>query len=210
MRQASFSTDAYLRLRLGTSKQNKSRGEINMETLLAAKEWNKVFQQDGFKHRIKVRASLRSLSGQPQFFSITGDIQRQAKNNRWMEECGGCIHDEILQHFPHLAPLVQVHLSDENGVPMHAYSNAAYWAKTGKPHHPDMEMLTKHLHLDQSIVKEMLAYIEQFWGTDDFDSITRPESAWEDACEFVEALPIWFRQAQAAKLLLSHTERQSA
>jgi hypothetical protein len=210
MCKTSFSTDAYLRLRLGTSKQKQSRGEMKMKTLLAAKEWNKVFFKDGFKHRIKVRAEIRSLGGQEPLFSITGDIQRQAKNNRWMDECGGCIHDEILQHFPDLAPLVRVHLSDENGVPMHAYSNAAYWAGMTKYQQLDLEMLAEHLHLPSHTVNNLLEYIANFWGTDDFDSLTRPEDAWRDACETLEVTAVWYRQAQEANLLLSHKEKESA
>jgi len=193
---------------LGTSKQKQSRGEINMETLLAAKEWNKVFQKDGFKHRIKVRAELESLGGQTPRFSITGQIDRQAKNNRWMEECGGCIHEEILSHFPHLAPLVAVHLADEDGVPMHAYSNAAYWAGHTKYQKFDSFKLAKHLRISPKLADDMQDYIINFWG--ELDEITTPEMAWEGTCSDYSLPEQWKQQAQAAKLLLSHTEKETA
>jgi hypothetical protein len=179
-----------------------------METLLAAKEWNKVFQQDGFKHRIKVRAELRSLGGQEPRFSITGQIDRQAKNNRWMEECGGCIHEEILSHFPHLAPLVAVHLADEDGVPMHAYANAAYWAGQTKYQKLDSYKLGKHLRISPKLADDMVDYIVNFWG--EFDDVTTPAMAWEGTCADYSLPEQWKQQAQAAKLLLSHKEKESA
>ena len=101
--------------------------------LLAAKEFNKVFYAcyDGkaTKHRMKVRAELVHLDGNKKpYFSITGEVERRAGNNRWVFESGGAIHDQIAQQMPELKPLLLVHLADDNGVPMHAYENAAYWA----------------------------------------------------------------------------------
>jgi hypothetical protein len=97
--------------------------------LLAAKKWNKVFHENGEKYLIEVRSELthhdRNANAQ---FSIGGDIFRLARNGRKVHEMSGCIHDEIIKHFPQLQPLVDVHLSDEDGVPMHAYANAGYWA----------------------------------------------------------------------------------
>jgi hypothetical protein len=48
--------------------------------LLAAKEWNKVFHENGFKYRIKVRADLIHRDGNSNaYFSITGEVDRRAK-----------------------------------------------------------------------------------------------------------------------------------
>lgn len=49
-------------------------------------------------------------------FSITGSSK---------ESCG-CIHDEIALHFPELKPLIQFHLWDDNGLPMHYVANAIF------------------------------------------------------------------------------------
>ena len=177
-------------------------------SLLAAKEWNKVFQQDGFKHRIKVRAELESLSGQTPRFSITGQIDRQAKNNRWMEECGGCIHEEILQHFPQLQLLVDMHLSDENGVPMHAYANAAYWAGQTKYQKFDEMKLAKHLRISPKLADDMMSYISEYWGV--LDEITTPEMAWEGTCADYSLPEQWLEQARAAKAMLNIFQAVSA
>jgi len=176
-------------------------------SLLAAKEWNKVFMQDGVKHRIKVRAQLKSL-GQAPYFSITGKIDWQAKNNRWMEGSGGCIHDEILQHFPHLQLLVEMHLSYEDGVPMHAYANAAYFAGCTKYQKRDLTMLAKHLRVSESLAETLIEYVDQFYG--EFDQITTPEQAWEDTC-FDHSLPEqWLEQAKVAKSMLNIVQAVSA
>lgn len=60
-------------------------------------------------------------------FSMTADIYEKRGNNRWVEVGGGCCHEHILGLCPKLAHFVALHLSDQNGVPMHAVSNALYW-----------------------------------------------------------------------------------
>lgn len=75
-------------------------------------------------HTITATAQLYRLDGNPRpYFSATATIAKRGRT-----DAGGCIHDEILAHFPELAPVVRVHLSDDRGVPMHAYANAAYYA----------------------------------------------------------------------------------
>ena len=80
-------------------------------------------------------------------FAVTGDICRPCGK---IEACG-CLHDEIAQAFPDLAPLLKWHLCSSDG-PMHYMENAMYWAgfrgfcdgKLGDP--PNME------HLKSTIV----------------------------------------------------------
>ena len=171
--------------------------------LLAAKEWNKVFYRNGEKHRIKVRAELVHLDGNiSPYFSITGEVDRQAKNNRWMEESGGCIHDEIIKHFPQLQPLVDVHLSDDDGVPMHAYANAGYWAGHCQIQpEKNTEMLTKHLRVSKQQANEMTTYIDHYYG--EFDKITTPDSAWKNTCQDFDLPKQWAAEAEIALALLN-------
>lgn len=42
-------------------------------------------------------------------------------------EFGGCCHELVLDVAPDLAPLIDLHLSDINGAPMHADANGWYW-----------------------------------------------------------------------------------
>jgi hypothetical protein len=90
--------------------------------LLAAKQWKKCFTK-------RNQISNQHLQGNSNaHFSITGEHHYRAKNNRWVLIACGAIHDEIAKQMPELAPLLLVHLADQNGVPMHAYENAGYWA----------------------------------------------------------------------------------
>jgi hypothetical protein len=169
--------------------------------LLAAKEWNKMFYENGQKYRIQVRADLVHRDGNSNaYFAIGGDIYRHAKNGRKVWEAGGCIHDDIIKHFPQLQPLVDIHLADEDGVPMHAYSNAGYWAGHFKPE-KDTDMLAKHLRVSKDQANEMTTYINLYYG--EFSTV---EKAWQNTCLDFELLKQWKQQAQVAKSLLNEME----
>ena len=76
-----------------------------------------------------------------QDFSITGDIY-EANKPRIDRYCfgAGCIHDEIIKHFPEFEIFVKLHLSDCTGVPLYAIENGFYHLKSGfsktKPEDP--------------------------------------------------------------------------
>lgn len=174
--------------------------------LLAAKEFNKVFYAcyDGNarKHRMKVRAELVHLDGNKKpYFSITGEVERRAGNNRWVFESGGAIHDQIAKQMPELQPLLLVHLADDNGVPMHAYENAGYWAGQTKYQTLDLVVLAKHLRVTQPIAEDMLNYIANYWG--ELDTITTPTMAWKDACERFSLPFQWQQEADKARGMLN-------
>lgn len=174
--------------------------------LLAAKEFNKVFHgcvnNKAVKFRIKVTAELHQLGmNQKAHFSITGEIRYRAGNNRWVFESAGAIHDDIAEHMPELKPLLLVHLADENGVPMHCYENAAYWAGQTKYQQLDLQMLADHLRVTRQTAFEMIEYIFHNWG--ELDSITKPAMAWKDACEHYELIEQWQKEADAARKMLN-------
>ena len=73
---------------------------------------------------IKVGAGLNRLEGNRRpHFSVTGEIWE-----RGYKDCiqSGCIHREILQSWPQLAPVIALHLSDDRGTPVHAAANGWY------------------------------------------------------------------------------------
>jgi len=79
------------------------------------------------RETLTVYAGLHDIKGNSApYFSITGSV-RDGKITRGdpVTRCG-CLHDEILEHFPSLADLVALHLSDINGKPMHAEANGWY------------------------------------------------------------------------------------
>jgi hypothetical protein len=68
-------------------------------------------------------------------FSVTGEVYDRhgtwsgaaRKRNGREEDAGGCVHEEVLRAFPHLEPLVRVHLADPDGTPMHGEANGWYF-----------------------------------------------------------------------------------
>lgn len=91
------------------------------------KSFVKVYTRLGVKYRITAVVRYDDQCGNGHnSFSITGTIERQSKNGRWVDECGGCIHDEISKLFPQLRPLIKYHLVSSDG-PMHYIANSLYW-----------------------------------------------------------------------------------
>ena len=174
-------------------------------TLLKAKEFNKIWLNDGVKYRLKVIAGLQQFEQQKPYFSVTGDHEYQAKNNRWCLISTGAVHYFIAKQIPELKPLLLVHLADENGVPMHAYQNAAYWAGQTKFHKLDLVNLAHHLRVDQAIVIVMIDYITNYLG--ELDAITTPAMAWQNACEHFGLLKLWQKQADAAQKMLNQVSK---
>lgn len=174
--------------------------------LLAGKDFNKVFYAchngEATKHRMKVRAELHQLGMNPEaHFSITGEIERRSKNNRWVFVSAGAIHAEIAKHMPELKPLLLVHLADQNGVPMHSYENAAYWAGQTEYQSLDLARLADHLRVDRQEAFEMIEYIHHYWG--ELDSVHTPAIAWKDACENFGYPIRWQQQADEARKMLN-------
>jgi hypothetical protein len=74
-------------------------------------------------------------SGLSDGFSVTGELYEphgtwsgaaQFRNGR-ESDMGGCIHEEVLEAFVGLKPIVDLHLSDLDGAPMHAEANGWYF-----------------------------------------------------------------------------------
>lgn len=85
------------------------------------------FREGQGRRRHTVTAELHSLCGQHPHFSVTMDTYRQAGNGRWMDDAGGCRHDEVRRLFPSLAPYLRWHGVSIDG-PIFYAANAAYWA----------------------------------------------------------------------------------
>jgi hypothetical protein len=59
-------------------------------------------------------------------FAITAKIDEK-RGNQWRDYSGGCCHDEVVKHFPKLAPYIKWHLCSSDG-PMHYVANTIYHA----------------------------------------------------------------------------------
>jgi hypothetical protein len=104
---------------------------VSERTESQTKTFTKIFEDPGrvgVKRRITatVRHDDTYHNGH-NTFSITGEIEWCDERGKWREESGGCIHEDISEHFPELAPLIKWHLCSADG-PMHYLSNVTYFA----------------------------------------------------------------------------------
>jgi hypothetical protein len=74
------------------------------------------------KIKLVISAKLHSLNGQTPYFSLTA-----AGYVNGRESFGGCCHEEILAQRPDFKIIADLHLSNEDGEPMHAAANGWYW-----------------------------------------------------------------------------------
>lgn len=73
---------------------------------------------------LKIQRLAGNASG---YFSLIGEIRDSRRRRDDGIVAWGCLHDEILKAWPDLADAVALHLSDEDGAPMHAAANGWYW-----------------------------------------------------------------------------------
>jgi hypothetical protein len=91
------------------------------------------------------------------YFSVTGEIGTPRQIAKGDPSICGCIHGEIMKAWPKLTPLVALHLSDLDGVPMHAVENGFHWVSgihnVGAKYAPDQskeectQILADHLRI---------------------------------------------------------------
>lgn len=62
-------------------------------------------------------------------FAITADLYEKTKHGTWGWRAGGCLHDEIAQWAPAIAPFIKWHLCSTDG-PMHYIANSMYHASS--------------------------------------------------------------------------------
>lgn len=80
------------------------------------------------RHSITATAQLVHLHGNAKpYFSVTGELRNLRRKEENQIEMCGAMHAEIANCFPELAPLIALHLSDDDGTPMHAAANGAYF-----------------------------------------------------------------------------------
>lgn len=113
--------------------------------------------------RIRVTAGLHWLDGNAApYWSVTAAIgtPRELQTGDW--QSGGCCHDEVLRHWPQLAPVVALHLADDAGVPMHAVANAIYHAGRsrrfgGSGYYPaNADHLRSHLRINAEQARQLI------------------------------------------------------
>lgn len=100
---------------------------------------------------LKVKAELSFHKGNKSpYFSITGSVYKATKSGkrdmRYQDSIRcGCLHEDILKAYPGMRDLVELHLSDMNGSPMHAVANGWYYLQ--KPEEFKLEVTARHLRV---------------------------------------------------------------
>lgn len=88
----------------------------------------KFYTENGKEYRITctIRHDDECRNGHNSF-SVTGDIHEKTRIG-WRHYSGGCIHEEIVKHFPEYAHLLKWHLMSTDEGPMHYIANTVYLA----------------------------------------------------------------------------------
>lgn len=88
------------------------------------------------------------------YFTVTAHFKGRDKNGNW-SDFGGCCHDDILQIRPDLKPLVDLHLSAEDGCPKHLQANAESHAGIGKWSKFAPRWLAEHLRISDEVADDL-------------------------------------------------------
>ena len=131
----------------------------------------KSFLEERTEYRIIAQYGMSYHQGNSHpYFSITGSIDYRNRADGWTSETCGCIHDEIALHLPELKPLIQFHLWDDNGLPMHYVANAIYWwenwqglskykaEKTKEEYLEILQQIFKLIQKDANLTKDQETY----------------------------------------------------
>lgn len=99
---------------------------MHNDPILAARSLPKGTDGSRVPLTFRVEGGLHYLQGNSApYFSLTYTEHRKG----FPEQCqsGGAGHERILRYYPRFADLAALHLSDIDGVPMHAEGNGWYW-----------------------------------------------------------------------------------
>lgn len=121
------------------------------------KKFVKIFVEDGCEYKIEASAELHDECHNKCYeFSITGDITRLAKNGRWVDDRGGCIHEDIARRFPQLKRFLPLHLCNHLGQPTYPEANGQYHiANSGK------QVAMDYLRITEEEYNALLPFVER-------------------------------------------------
>lgn len=156
------------------------------------------FKSQGYANgaKITVEAGLRHLRGNARpYFSLTGTITEPRRG----EVAGGQLHPDVLAHWPELAPVAALHLSDDRGEPTHAAANGLYHLGIGHYSQLNLAHAARHFRISESEAQELRDRIMSGSGHD----------AERYAAELEAMRPRWLAEAQAAVALLDRLRSTS-
>ena len=148
---------------------------------------------------LTIKMCLSKIGNQLPYFSITAEERIDGRVTAF-----GCTHDEILLAHPELADMVALHLSDINGVPMHAVENGWYWLSSSlgglgeKYYHTNKEeafdIFCKHCRVGVGEGKSIQIDIAGCY--ENIDAPKAAKAVWVEICESMK--PRWKKEAESA------------
>jgi hypothetical protein len=144
--------------------------------------------------RFKVNGGLHYIKGNGKpYFTLTADGFDHGS------EFGGCCHELILKHFPEFADLAALHLSDIDGVPMHALENGFYLLGGSHRKRPNYAGAASHFRIRLAQARELTKLFgDSFSETGGFLSTGARHAGKVMLTQWVEAQrPRWSAEAQA-------------
>lgn len=121
---------------------------------------------------MKIFGGIHDIKGNSKpYFTITGE----------MKDCCGCIHDEIMKYHPEFKDLIDMHLSDIDGIPMHCVENGWYWMGKTKWEPANVKNIARHFRIDEKTAEELIEMETK-----------------EELIAWVETMkPVWKKEAEA-------------
>jgi hypothetical protein len=132
-------------------------------------------------YKLLIKGGLHFIKGNKKpYFSLTADYILNGRH-----ESGGCNHELIMKHAPEFKDLIDLHLSDIDGVPMHALENGWYWMGRTKWEKGNVKNLAEHFRVSEAIAEDMIN-----------DPTITKESLGREIEEYYK--PRWKAEAEAA------------
>lgn len=127
----------------------ETRNELNYNT-------SKIYTVAGIQYKLNVSIRLSDpCKNGICDFAITGMGYRKTKNGRWVEEFGGCCHEEILNHFPEFDLFVKLHNCNYLGQPVYTVENSMYYLELKQ-----YETAAKYLRVSENELQQLTNAIE--------------------------------------------------
>lgn len=98
---------------------------LAVRTIPSGRNYNLTFRVEGGLHYLRGNSKP--------YFTLTYTSHRKGFPNQCYS--GGAGHEEILKYYPRFADIAALHLSDIDGVPMHAEANGWYQLAGALPDH---------------------------------------------------------------------------
>ena len=91
--------------------------EINIEAKRSFNAPKSIARNERDRMTVTLKAYRLNGNKHPHFSATASSL-----------DCGGCLHDKILEVWPEAQPIIALHLSNaDDGEPMHAEGNGYYW-----------------------------------------------------------------------------------